>query len=265
VVEPWIPQFVALDLDGTVVDRSGAVSDVVRAALVKARERGCVIALATGRSWPETRTVFDRCPELAGCWVVCNDGALLYEPGAVSPRWASTVSVDAALSDLRREFADLVVVAEGPDGRYLCSQLLDANEFPGPQVLLTWDELRAVRTPRLFLRTGTGGIDQVRHVLDANGTYSFVVYSLSGHTWADLHAHGVSKATTLEMLRESVQVDKDLTLAIGDSWNDIDMLSWAQVGAATADAPPELLAVADIVVPACAQDGVAVLLDRYLL
>ncbi len=53
-------------------------------------------------------------------------------------------------------------------------------------------------------------------------------------------------------------------MAVGDHRNDVEMVRWAGRGVAVANAVPELLAAADAVVPANADDGVAVLVGELL-
>jgi hydroxymethylpyrimidine pyrophosphatase-like HAD family hydrolase len=55
------------------------------------------------------------------------------------------------------------------------------------------------------------------------------------------------------------------SLAVGDDWNDIEMLRQAGLGVAVANAHPAVLAIADDVVPSVAEGGVAVAFDRYVL
>jgi HAD superfamily hydrolase (TIGR01484 family) len=47
------------DLDGTLLDRRGRVSEGNRQAIRKARDAGLEIVVATGRSWMEARAVVE--------------------------------------------------------------------------------------------------------------------------------------------------------------------------------------------------------------
>ena len=43
----------------------------------------------------------------------------------------------------------------------------------------------------------------------------------------DLLPRGVSKGWALERLARRLGMDRKETMAIGDNWNDVDMLEWA--------------------------------------
>ncbi|MEV6344733.1 HAD family hydrolase [Actinoplanes sp. NPDC051851] len=252
-------RLVALDLDGTLVGRDGRVSDRVRRAVHAVRRRGWIVVLATGRPWATTRTLPDAYAELRGCWAVCSDGALLYGPDGVP---AHRRLIDGrALSALAAELPDPVLVAEEESGAYLGTRELPADEFGGPQRVADWATVGARPVPRLFLRTAGADVADLRRRLTELGAYTPVVYRRGGHTWADLIAEGVSKARTLEVLRARLGIPPEATIAAGDSWNDVDMLRWAHLGAVVEGASPQVLAAADVVIPACADDGVAVLLE----
>jgi hydroxymethylpyrimidine pyrophosphatase-like HAD family hydrolase len=54
-------------------------------------------------------------------------------------------------------------------------------------------------------------------------------------------------------------------LAIGDSYNDVDMLRYAALGVAMGNAPQEIKDIADVVTSTNEEDGVAEAIYRYVL
>ena len=79
----WRPRAVALDIDGTLLDRDESIPpallDVVRRAAAQVP-----VILATGRSWYGTRTVAEQLGLPEG-FVVCSNGArtLRYPSGEI--------------------------------------------------------------------------------------------------------------------------------------------------------------------------------------
>jgi len=55
------------------------------------------------------------------------------------------------------------------------------------------------------------------------------------------------------------------TLAIGDNWNDHEMLSGAGLGLVMGNADPEMLALGLPVLPTNDEDGVAHAIERHVL
>jgi len=76
---------------------------------------------------------------------------------------------------------------------------------------------------------------------------------------------GLSKATGLAWLAESLGIEREAVLAVGDNDNDVPMLEWAGVGVAMGHSSPAARAVADWIAPDVAHDGAAVALEKYVL
>jgi hypothetical protein len=81
----------------------------------------------------------------------------------------------------------------------------------------------------------------------------------------DLLPPGVSKGWALQRLAERLGVDRKQTMAIGDNWNDLDMLEWAGQGVMMGNAVGELRTKAKMLgwkqAPPNDEDGVAVVLE----
>ena len=75
----------------------------------------------------------------------------------------------------------------------------------------------------------------------------------------------VDKGQALRFVATRAGVDSDAVVAIGDSWNDVPLLRAAGFGIAMASSPPELLEVADAVVPDVSHDGVADAIERFII
>jgi hypothetical protein len=86
----------------------------------------------------------------------------------------------------------------------------------------------------------------------------------SGGPHIEVFAPGVSKASGLAALCADLGIPARDVVAIGDHRNDLEMLRWAGRGVAVANALPEVLAAADDVVPANADDGLAILVEELL-
>jgi hydroxymethylpyrimidine pyrophosphatase-like HAD family hydrolase len=75
----------------------------------------------------------------------------------------------------------------------------------------------------------------------------------------------VSKGEALEFLRARWDVARAETMAIGDNWNDRDMLTGAGRGLVMGNADPALHQLGLEVLPTNDEDGVAVAIERYVL
>lgn len=76
---------------------------------------------------------------------------------------------------------------------------------------------------------------------------------------------GTSKGHSLSILMKELNVAPENAMAIGDGENDIEMLQAVGIGIAVGNAHRLLKDVADDIVPANDEDGVAVALERYVI
>ncbi len=75
----------------------------------------------------------------------------------------------------------------------------------------------------------------------------------------------VSKARALELLMRKYGVERKDLIAVGDSYNDIDMIEYAGIGVAMGNAPDELKEVADYIAPPVSEKGVEYVLRKFVM
>jgi hypothetical protein len=75
----------------------------------------------------------------------------------------------------------------------------------------------------------------------------------------------VNKGAALASLAESYGFAREEVMAIGDSFNDLEMIEYAGLGVAMGNAGPEVRAKADVITGTNQEDGVAQALERYVL
>jgi hydroxymethylpyrimidine pyrophosphatase-like HAD family hydrolase len=75
----------------------------------------------------------------------------------------------------------------------------------------------------------------------------------------------VTKGEGLRLLTEREGIERSAVTAIGDWRNDVTMIDWAGTGVAMPRSAPEVMEVADVVLPtSCEEDGVAEYLEELL-
>ena len=79
----------------------------------------------------------------------------------------------------------------------------------------------------------------------------------------EISAPGVTKAAGLAEVAVAAGVDASDVVAFGDMPNDLEMLRWAGHGVAMGNAHPALKDVADEVTATNAEDGLALVLERW--
>ena len=81
----------------------------------------------------------------------------------------------------------------------------------------------------------------------------------------EVTAKGIDKARTLERVIGPIGVSQYNTICCGDGFNDISMVRYAGVGVAMGNAKEEVKAVADYVTASNEEDGIAEVVDKFIL
>jgi HAD superfamily hydrolase (TIGR01484 family) len=269
----WTPKLVALDIDGTLlkwVEGAGttyeeiapAVGDAVR----RARDAGCHVVLASGRSPHGMTKVADMLRlHLDGAeqlWIVASNGAVVFRyPPIEVVREETFDAAPAVRAVLERHPTALVAVEERGVG-YRVSKEFPVGELSGEMILTDVAELVAAPVSRVIIRDPEATADDfiaLARELGLQGTD----YVVGWTAWLDLAPVGVSKASGLAYVAEQLGVAAADVLAIGDGRNDLEMLEWAGRGVAMGQAVQEVQDAADAVTATVAEDGAAVELARY--
>ncbi len=95
--------------------------------------------------------------------------------------------------------------------------------------------------------------------------YDRLAITESKKKFIEFMAPGVSKGKALKLLAEKHNIKQGEVVAIGDGWNDMEMIEWAGLGIAVQNAPEGVKKRADMIAPPHHDNGVAtVLRDLFL-
>lgn len=265
----------AVDLDGTLVQRDGAILAADRAAIHRARRAGAVVTIATGRLAP---SVIATTLSLGlGAPVIVADGAALLDPrtGSVLEGARITEGTLRALLVVSsaHALAPFLCHADGILGWTEGGALAGYVTGWSPRVALVerLDEALGDRAVVMTLALGTK--DAVTAALSAAERSSGAAVQLAtfpldeGGTWAlRAQPRDVSKGAALARLAARLDVPRARVGAVGDALNDLSMLTWAGTSFAMGHAPPEVCRAATCVLRATAETGggVAEAVERWL-
>ncbi len=272
-------RLIALDIDGTLLRSDKTLSPRTGAALAGARALGVRLVLVTGRRYPSARRVAD---ELGGPLPLgLHTGALVMEDGRVLRcRLLAREAARRAIRIGRAAGAEPVLHC-GALGEGLL--LVDAAarrtglvgyylERAGGEVRVIDDLTQALETQDPVQVMFGGTREQMDPLLAALGAglggsarVERTVYPASGLVLLDVIDSAVGKAEALAFLQARWGIAPAETLAIGDNWNDREMVAAAGLGFVMGNADPELLALGLPVLPTNDEDGVAGAIERLVL
>ncbi len=266
-------RLLVVDIDGTLLNRYGAVAAADREALLRATAAGITVSLSTGRVVDACRNIFGELA-LEG-YHTFFDGALVADPDS-----GAEIYVQPVLPEIVREISDFV------RGRDMMLDLDSATQF------FVERENWSVEVRRKFfgLEPTIGSIDRlwqqeriikatviVRTPEERAGFEAFsshfgdrLSYSWTSNPdfpdadFINIIAPEASKGRALRELASFLGVPLDQVAAIGDGSNDHSLLEAAGFGIAMGNASAELKATADLVVVDVESNGVAAAVARLL-
>lgn len=258
------PFLVALDVDGTLVDHDGGMSERVRRAVRAAASAGHHVVIATGRSRAAALPVVELTGVTRGYAVASNGGITLHidaaAPGGYAVIDAAQFRPGPALHTLREAVPGAKFALETAEGDFWSTVPVQDASFGAPARVVPFEELVRMSAVRVVVFSDELDLEGFTEAIERAGLHG-VAYAVGWTPWLDVAAHGVSKASALEQIRSRLGVPRERTVAVGDGFNDVEMLAWAGRGVAMGQAAPGVRAVADEVAPSVYEDGAAVVLE----
>ena len=277
-------RLVAIDMDGTLLPTfSQSISPRNAKALRAAQQAGITVAIATGRRTAYTAPLLEGLGLRADMPLITSNGAVTRTLGGDPiDRSHLEARVARGLCSLLRPFGTLVFTFDHIGRGELVLEDFDQAH----QRIALWFEanrnaIEVVQPLENALPDGndpiqgmvTGGLDNMRLAEAAlkasqwSGSCEAVrtEYPARDLSILDLLPPGVSKGWALQRLAARLGVDRKETMAIGDNWNDVDMLEWAGQAIMMANAAQDLRTLAKTrgwkQTPPNDEDGVAVTLE----
>jgi Cof subfamily protein (haloacid dehalogenase superfamily) len=274
-VEPIFPiRLIALDIDGTLVGEDLELSPRTVAAVKAAMARGVQVSLVTGRMVSSAMR-FARELGLTGPIVGYQGGLVRAMPAEGSTRlgrllvhttlpaavardvvtWTRAHGLDPHVNHLEKLIvrdhdpkADEYSIFMGSPAEF-STDLLASITHPITKVMAVGEPPLPTRLAPLAKAYFEGRAD----------------VTISHPSYLEFVAPGVSKGRAIRWLARRLRIPLAATLAIGDQWNDLEMLAEVGHGTAMPTAPAPVLAIARYVAPPVREDGVAAIIESLVL
>jgi len=277
-------RLVAIDMDGTLLPNfAQKISVRTVRALKAAQDAGITVAIATGRRTAYTAPLLDGLGLRADTPLITSNGAVIRTLGGeVIDRCHLESRVARGLCGLLRGFGAMVFTFDRPGrGELVLEDIDQANGRISLWIEANRNAIEVVTPLEDALKDGedpiqgmvTGGLEKMKKAelalkgseWSASCECIRTEYPVRDVSILDLLPPGISKGWALERLANRLGVGRRETMAIGDNWNDVDMLEWAGQGVIMGNATGELRTMARMrgwkQAPPNDQDGVAVVLE----
>ncbi|AZK46108.1 Cof-type HAD-IIB family hydrolase [Paenibacillus lentus] len=264
-------KMIVLDLDDTLLRDDHTISPRTKKALMDAQEAGIKVVLASGRpTFAMTHIAKELELEKYGSFILSFNGAKitncateevlfsstlspetvheLYEVSKREGVWIHTYVGDDIVTPVNNKYTDI-------EGEITGMPIIEAANFvaavqePVVKVLMVDDPEKLVALESKLQPLMEGKLNVVR----------------SKPFFLEFTEAGVDKGTSLHHLIQQLGIKREEVIAIGDSYNDLAMIEFAGLGVAMGNAPDDIKAVADHVTDTNMEDGVAKVVETYML
>ncbi len=257
-------KLIALDLDGTLLNSDGIVSEATKVHLQKLKEKGHIITIATGRILNRALVGTDGA-EFAN-YIVSDAGAAVFKNDGINKEWKEVYAL--ALSN---EIVENIASYYDKD-KFMTINICDRNKIHHYDQTVNITE---------FLEN----INEIIHVSVSFINNEFVEEYLKIFTkkfpmlkveimqdsfgevkWLEIAQKGVEKYKGIVEVAKLEGILNENIIAFGDGLNDVDMLKKCGVGVAMKNALPEVKEQADYITSRTNnENGVVEFLKEYLV
>lgn len=264
-------KLIAVDMDGTLLNENKEISNRCLKAIFELKDKGKHIVIATGRPlngvmrYVEKLNLFD-----INDYVVAFNGALVQSTSTKEIIYNKPLSLE--------EYKDL----------YAVSQQLEVNVHA-----LTYDSvLTPKNNPYTIIESDINQIPIIEGSIDEIDPSTIIVkvmfiddpekldvaipklptwvkekYAIVRSTpyFLEFLDKSVNKGAGVSAIAQQLGIDREEIICVGDAGNDLDMIRYAGLGVAMGNAMDEVKSAADYITHSNEEDGVAFVIEKFML
>lgn len=273
-------RMIVIDLDGTLLSPAGQVTDRARDAVQKCLAAGLFVCFATGRNWTESRTVLEAVQHyptavfVGGAMVIDTEKDVTLHRTMMEPSLAAEVCefleshghAVLALQDTGTAGVDYLISGDVPLND-ATRQWMHATKASIHQVGRL-GQYRHEHTLRVGICAAPVEMGPIKRELAERFGDRIVFQNLMvpayGVEVLEIFDPAVNKWEGILHVARRHGIDPRQIVAIGDDVNDIPMLQNAGLGVAMGNALPQVKAVANRIIGANRDEGLAQFLEELV-
>ncbi len=286
-------KLVAIDLDGTMLNSSGVVTDRTKKAIEAAKKNGTEIIIASGRPIDSIKAIANEIK--SNKYFIAGNGAIIYDIKNDQVIYDKYLKKEKVLEIIKiceqnsisyNVYTDKTILAKALKYNvlYYHKENLKKQEDKKTNISIVKDMYEYVKDLKdeKFLKMTIcdehksifnsiirkiSAIDEIE-VLDVShisrktikqGTEEFLIE----YYYTEISSVNVDKWTAIEFLIEKLGIKKEEVIAIGDNMNDKKMIENAGLGVVMKGSTPVVVEKADVVADSNNDDGVAKILEQF--
>ncbi|NLK67668.1 MAG: HAD family phosphatase [Clostridiaceae bacterium] len=261
-------KLLSVDIDGTLINNKKEVTPKTKERIHKAIEKGVVFTISSGRPVQGVQLITDQL-EL-DVPVITYNGAMVITGESRNIIYSCNMKKEDALQieSLGKQRDTLIAIWS--DNKLYVNHM---NELAIKYSTISGTEPVLYTEIEQLIEKGINKIlwyDDVERIEEYERELKTILSpTVNFHTsqpffleFVDINA---SKAIALEKLGSHYGICKEEMIAIGDGYNDLSMIEYAGLGVAMENAPQEIKQAADFVTLSNEDDGVAYVIDKFIL
>lgn len=286
-------KLVAIDLDGTMLNSYGIVTENTKNAIKDAINKGIEIIIASGRPIDSIKTIAKEIGSEK--YFIAGNGALIYdikndkiiyEKFMTKQKVLEIIKICEENSIAYNIYTEKTIIAKALKYNvlYYHKENLKKEENKKTNITIVDDVYSYIKNTEneKFLKITVCDEDKVifnsiiRKLRQIDGIDVLDVLHMSRkiirqgtedipieYHYTEISLKDVDKWNAIEFLMEKMQIEKEEVIAIGDNINDKKMIENAQVGVAMGQSTPVITEIADFITSGNNEDGVAKTLEKY--
>ena len=226
-------KIIASDLDGTLLQNNDqTISSKMIEIIETLHQKGILFVAASGRQYPNLYRLFQ--PVSQHMAFICENGGLVMYQDQIVSKTSMDRSLGLELMEdiWKREGCEILL--SGQNTSYMKPKL-EAFEYRMKHFVknnvTVVDDLASVTED--FLKIS---VYEKSGIVDNSGSYFINKWqdrfqsTISGHSWLDFTAPQVNKGNAISELLKKLSLAPSETMAFGDNYNDLEMLSLVEYG-----------------------------------
>lgn len=288
-------KFVAIDIDGTLLNSSGELSERTISAVKRTTDNGVRVVLTSGRVTNSVEMIAEKVN--ADKYLICDNGASIYDVTQNKTIWSREIEKSTVLELIKTciendiyymVFTDKEIIVKDlrhmalafykqrhnckdeatgvTQFKYAGLEYIEKIEKPIRRIVVC-DQDRTIYNSIVKKLTKFNDIELMAspHISNKIIKESDKTIILS-YSYAEILPKNANKWSAIkELISRIGGISESEVMAIGDNFNDVSMIENAGLGVAMNNGATVAKEVARVVAPTNDEDGVAAVLERYIL
>ncbi len=261
-------KLLAVDIDGTLINNRREITPKTKEKVHLAISKGVVFTICSGRPVQGVRMITDQLG--VDIPVISYNGAMVVTGIGKKVIYSCSMRKEDVLEIERLGNERNTTIAVWSENKLYVNRL-DARAKKYSMISGTepipYDDIEKLSERGISKVLWYDEVEKIReYEKQLKGVLSSTVnFHTSQPIFLEFVDQKVSKAIALEKMGEYYGIQQEKIIAVGDGFNDLSMIEYAGLGVAMGNAPEGVKQAADYITQTNEKDGVAYVIDQFIL